>query len=113
MSEPTFLPDNKIEFGEYFPEIPDAPALAAMTDEDVGILAANAVSALSEDVYCASWLHGAGAICYRDSLPGAVRSWASEAEAEGFARLRERLAPRWVEWVGGVGVVLVDVGDLE
>jgi hypothetical protein len=109
---PIILPDDLLSLGDYFPEIPDAATLAGMSDEAAGILAANAVSALSEDVYCASWFHGAGAICYRDSLPGASRSWASDTEAAALARLRERLAPRWVEWVGGEGVALVDVTDL-
>ena len=115
--KPELLPEDRIEIGEDTPPLPDD--LAALTDVDVGVLAASYVSALSEDCWCAGWLSGAGAETYRFSLTDGPQDWGmgrvSTEQCRDLARLRERLAPRWVEWADtetDEGVCLVDAASL-
>lgn len=110
------LPDDKIVYGEYFPEIPDSAALDALSDEDAACLAASAISSVSEDGWCAGWILGAGRMSLGWDTAGPVgQGEVTPEQAAGFRRLRARLGDRWVEWRGeGVdaGPALVPVLEI-
>lgn len=108
------LPQDRIEFGGDRPGLP--PSLGSLNIVEVACLAASYVSYLSEDYWCAGWLIGAGTDCYQMSLAPGRGTWGhgtlDEVDRIELARLREVLAPWWVEWVdalGGVAMVRIPV----
>lgn len=75
--------------------------LATRTVEDLGVLTASLITALSEDAWCARWLMGvefvAWAAAQPDADPARLPAWPGEATA-ALVALREALGGGWVAW---------------
>lgn len=116
MADPIYInEDEGIEWGEWLPTLPED--LDALTDRQVAVLLTTAISAISEEWWCAIWLNGVEFIAWdlgQASLRGDMN--ASPEEVATIARLKQRLNGAWVMWMKSAdeeGVYLVDAETWE
>jgi hypothetical protein len=113
--EPIYLDDDGgVEWGDDLPTLPDD--LDALTDRQVAVLLRNAISAYSEQWWCARWLAGVEFIAWHldETPPGDVDAFPEEVAVIG--RLKQRLGGAWVMWqksAAGEGVHLIDAETWE